>query len=84
MKRGRAPPCFEAITRHYFQRMLSQRGAIGGEQDVTVSLRQIEGINEQFLKIISNLKRLSSGRSRKGRWIENDCIKFLSLARKSR
>ena len=84
MKRGRAPRCLEAIAGYHFQRMLSQRGAISREQDVAVSLRQIEGINEQFLKIIFNLKRLSSGRSRKGRWIENDCIKFLSLASKSR
>lgn len=61
MKRGRAPRCLKAIAGHYFQRMLSQRGAIGREQDVAVSLRQIEGINEQFLKIIFNLKRFSSG-----------------------
>jgi hypothetical protein len=84
MKRGCAPCCLEAIAGHYFKRALSQHRAIGREQEVTVSLRQIEGGNEQFLKITFNLKRLSSGRSRKGRWIENDCVKFLSLARKSR
>lgn len=61
MKPGRAPPCLEAIAGHYFQRMLSQCGAIGREQDVAVSLRQIESNNEQFLKIIFNLKRFSSG-----------------------
>ena len=84
MKLGRASPCLEAIAGHYFQRMLSQPGAIGREQDVAVSLRQIESNNEQFLKIIFNLKRFPSGRSRKGRWIENDCVKFLPLAGKSR
>jgi hypothetical protein len=61
MKPGRAPRCLEAMAGHYFQRMLSQGGAIGREQDVAVSLCQIEGIHEQFLKIIFNLKRFSSG-----------------------
>ena len=61
MKRRRAPRCLEAIAGHYLQRMLSHGRAIGREQDVAVSLRQIESINEQFLKIIFNLKRFSSG-----------------------
>ena len=61
MKRRRAPRCLEAIAGHYFERMLSQARAIGREQDVAVSLRQIEGIHKQFLKIIFNLKRFSSG-----------------------
>lgn len=81
MKRGCPARSLEAIAGHYFQRMLSQRGAIGRKQDVAVALRQIESINEQFLEIIFDLKRPSSGRSRKGRWIKNDCIKFLALAR---
>src|SRR6266511_667697 len=61
MKLGRASRCLEAIAGHYFQRMLSQRGAIGREQEVAISLRQIESIHEQFLKIIFNLKRFCSG-----------------------
>ena len=50
---------------------------------MAVACRQIECINEQFPKIIFNVKRLSSRQPRKGRGIENDCIEFLSLARKS-
>ena len=61
MKCARSPCCLEAIAGHYFQCALSQRGAIGREQDVAVSLRQIEGIPEQFLKIIFNVKRFPSG-----------------------
>ena len=61
MKRGRSSRCLETIAGHYFQRMLSQGGAIGREQDVAVSLHKIEGIHEQFLKIIFNLKRFPSG-----------------------
>ncbi len=46
MKRGGAPRYLETIAGHYFQRMLSQRGAIRRQQDMAVALRQIEGINE--------------------------------------
>ena len=82
MKRGGAPRCLETVAGHYFQRMFAQSGAIGREQDVAVSLSQLECINEQFFEIVFNMKRLSSGRTRKGRRIENDHIKFLPLARK--
>ena len=62
--------------------MFAQSGAIGREQDVAVSLSQLECINEQFFEIVFNMKDFSSGRTRKGRRIENDHIKFLRLARK--
>jgi hypothetical protein len=84
MESSRAPPCLEPVAGHYFQRMLAQSGAIGREQDMAVSLRQLEGVNEQFLKVFFNMKRLSSGRPREGRRIENDRIKFLPFARESR
>ena len=61
MKRGCPARSLEAIAGHYFQRMLSQRGAIGRKQDVAVALRQIESINEQFLEIIFDLKRSGIG-----------------------
>ena len=43
--------------------MFAQSGAISRKQDVAISLCQFEGVDEQFLKIIFNLKRLSSGRT---------------------
>lgn len=61
MKCGRAPRGLEAIAGHYFQRVLSERRTVGREQDVAVALRQMEGINKQFLKIIFNLKGLAFG-----------------------
>ena len=61
MKGGRSPRSLEDMAGHYFERMLSQGRAIGREQDAAVALRQIERINEQFLKVFFKLKRLSSG-----------------------
>ena len=84
MKGSRSPRSLEDMAGHYFERMLSQGRAIGREQNAAVALRQIEGVTEQFLKTTFNLKRLSSGRSRKSWCIENDCIEFLSVARQSR
>jgi hypothetical protein len=46
MERGGAPCCLEAVAGHYFQRVFAQSGAISRKQDVAVSLRQFEGVNE--------------------------------------
>lgn len=61
MKAGRSARSLEEMAGHYFERMLSQGRAIGREQDAAVAFRQIESINEQFLKTTFNLKRISSG-----------------------
>ena len=63
MKRGGAPRRLESVAGHYFKGMFAQSGAIRRKQDVAISLCQFEGVDEQFLKIIFNLKRLSSGRT---------------------
>src|SRR6059036_3179229 len=57
--------CLEAIAAHYFQGMFAQCRAVGREQNMAVSLCQSENVNQQVFEIMFDLKRLSSGRTRK-------------------
>jgi hypothetical protein len=79
MKGGGTARCFQAIASHYFQCMLAQCRAVGREQDVAVSLRQSESVNEQVFEIMFHLKRFSSGQTRESRRIKNNQVKFLAF-----
>src|SRR2546430_6292925 len=71
--------CLEAIAAHYFQGMFAQCRAVGREQNMAVSLCQSESVNQQVFEIMFDLKRLSSGRTRKSWRIKNDHVEFLTF-----
>ena len=81
MERAGAARGLESVTSHDLQCMRTQRGAIRRYQDMAVSLCQFEGIDEQLFEIVLNVKRLSSGRTRKSWRIKNNDIKLLPLPR---
>src|SRR6266496_5546934 len=80
MKFSSAARCLEAVTRHYFEGVFAQSGAIRRKQDATVSRRQFERKEEQRFKIVFDVKCFAEPRARKRRRIENDRVEFLSLA----
>src|SRR6266480_6186380 len=51
---------------------------------MSVSLCQFQSINEQLLEIVFDAKHFSSGRPRKGWWVEDNYIKFLAFPCQSR
>jgi len=76
--------CFQAITGHYFQGMLTQRSAVGGEQDVAVSLCKSESVYEHVFEIIFDLKRFSFGRTGESWRIKDDHVEFFTFPYQTR
>src|SRR5438046_99443 len=72
--------CLKAITRHYFEGVFAQSRAICGKEDATISLYQVKREEEDFFKIVFDVKCFAPPRTRKRRRVENDRVEFLSLA----
>src|SRR6476620_3851355 len=84
MKFAGSPGRFEAEQAHDFEGAFPQGGAIGGKQNIRVTLGDFNGREKQILEIIFDLERFSPMRPRESWWIENYGVEFLSFPCQSR